>query len=244
MKTILLLIIVFITIVFAENDKKYQVRINIDDIENMPKDIQTAFFMEEGIKFLENLNSESEDEQNVLKALKTRTKKTNTDDYFKWKNDRNVKYIPKDKKKIMFGPTFNKKLDDLSDDVENIILGYKFNIPIGKLPENLNSIQFGYNFDQPINQLPKNLKIIQFGYKFNQLVDNLPDSVEKIGFGKKFNQKITKFPNNLKYIDFGKEYNQIIDCQIPDSLTKVKLPKQYKYSIKKLEENNVEIEYY
>ncbi|KAN0025711.1 hypothetical protein ACTFIU_010305 [Dictyostelium citrinum] len=114
-------------------------------------------------------------------------------------------------------PLSNKNTPFFSNLTE-LDFNYYFNQKIGEniLPNSLKKLKLSTFYNQPFDEyvLPDNLKIIVFGCSFNQPLNNLPQSIEEIKF----------YPNST----FKKEINS---NQLPQSLKKLSLPRNYSISL-------------
>jgi hypothetical protein len=96
---------------------------------------------------------------------------------------------------------YNQYLPNISNEIEKIIFDYfsQFNKKIDNLQQNITHLTFIINFNKKVDNLPKNLTHLSLSDNFNQEVKKLPKNLTHLSFGVNFNQEIKKLPKNLKY---------------------------------------------
>ena len=126
--------------------------------------------------------------------------------------------LPKNIKRLTFGPYFNQLIQNIPNSVTHLTFGICFNKPIENIPNSVTHLIFGCNFNQLIQNIPNLVTHLTFGHSFDQLIQNIPNSVTHLTFGFRFNQLIQNIPNSVTHLTFGYRFNQPIQ-NIPDSLT-------------------------
>jgi hypothetical protein len=212
--------------------------------------IQTYIFIKDNLSF-DNCNFDDikfvnkivfGDEFNLQTDLRKFTKLNEIT--FGKKFNKKLNQLPDQLKKISLGNGFNNKSVNLiPDSVEFLSFGNKFDKPISKYPTNLETLIFGKNFNQSLDNLPSSLINITFGCSFNQPINNLPEKLSSLFFDSStfsyFNQPINNLPNSLKKIVFSYNFNQSIDY-LPNSVEELVLGYDFNHSIDNLP-NSVKI---
>jgi hypothetical protein len=169
---------------------------------------------------------------------------------------------------IFFGKSFNNDISILPPNITTIIFHSEcnFNQEIKDFPCNLKKIVFGKNFSKPVDYLPASFEELEFvpDSLFDCDLSNLHPFLKKITLGNNFSKSINCLPANLEYLKISTLYNKEIkvlpnklkhlifydndndndfekNCFIYNSTYCKK--KNYKFEIKKLPQNLIEIKY-
>jgi hypothetical protein len=121
-----------------------------------------------------------------------------------------IKYIPPGIKKLKFGSSFNKKIE------QNVI------------PDTMEEMEFGYSYNYTISKYPSNLKVLIFGRNFSSNLTNLPSELMRLELGEKFQAKLTNLPKKLKIIKFNELGEFKDDLKLPENLEILCLSSNYK----------------
>ena len=156
---------------------------------------------------------------------------------------------------LTFGFHFNQPvkgaLDNLTQ-LQQLTFGYDFNQPVEGALDNLTQLQqltFGERFNQEL-EIPLNIKILKIYCNNKKIIDYLPNSIEELYLGEKFNLELNNlhpnasvsearmllcWPNSIKKISYdpGSNYNKELN-NLPKSLEKLYLPKNYNKEIKNI----------
>eukprot|EP00026_Physarum_polycephalum_P004761 Phypoly_transcript_04785.p1 GENE.Phypoly_transcript_04785~~Phypoly_transcript_04785.p1 ORF type:complete len:698 (+),score=146.62 Phypoly_transcript_04785:6-2099(+) len=136
--------------------------------------------------------------------------------------NRRVENLPENVTHLTFSNTFNKKVQHLPPNITCLTFGQEFNKSVNNLPPNITHLTFGNDFNHPVDNLPLAITHLFFGFDFNQPVNNLPPNISDLAFGHSFNQKVGKLPQKITVLSFGYSFNCPINC-LPSSLKILKL---------------------
>ncbi|KAN0034852.1 hypothetical protein ACTFIV_001385 [Dictyostelium citrinum] len=191
---------------FIQDNKQYikSLLIKINDIEkNAKKD--TIYEMGEKLNNLPN----------HIESIRLYQTNRITYDLSNLKFPSSLKYF---KVHYNFNQPLSNKNTSIFSNLTELDFNSYFNQKIGEniLPNSLKKLKLSTFYNQQFHEniLPDNLKIIIFGCSFNQPLNNLPPSIEEIKF----------HPNST----FKKEINS---NQLPQSLKKLSLPRNYSISL-------------
>lgn len=197
-----------------------------------------------------------------ISAFPPNLKELNTGDCFDQPIGTGELILPDSIENLVFGFSFNNKIEKYPANLKNLEFGKKFNQELINLPNELTNLYVGTDFDQSLDSLPNSLKLLSFmgpggavydkqldnlptglevlilSGRFNQTIDLLPANLKTLYLNILFNKPINNLPSNLKQIFFPKKskFNQSID-NIPDSVIEITLPEKYEIEIKKLPAN-------
>ena len=167
---------------------------------------------------------------------------------------------------IFFGKSFNNDISILPPNITTIIFHSEseFNQEIKDFPYNLKKIVFGKYFSKSLEYFPVSLEELEFEPEsiFDNDLSNLPPSVKKITLGTNFSKPINYLPTNLEYLKISTLYNEEIKVfpnklkhlifyenntnknysQTWNNTTEIEI-KYYKFEIKNLPHNLIEIKY-
>lgn len=144
-----------------------------------------------------------------------------------------IKRIINNKKKIKFGISFNKSLDNkLPHDITHLLLDYYFDKPVINLPFQLKYLGIFGVFNHPVNELPDSLEelVIESNY-FQQSLNHLPSKLKKLKIfcnshsisKPNYMPNLVKLPDELEELDLkGLFYENSLD-KLPSNLKKLKL---------------------
>jgi hypothetical protein len=142
----------------------------------------------------------------------------------------NLESIPSTVEELEFGDEFNQELKYLPKNLKKLIFGFNFKYPIGQnvLPDTIEHLVFRYNFNNRITRYPDNLKYLKFGRNYSQRLDNLPAKLIHLVINERFHEKIQNLPPSLRILEFDDlaEFNE--ELELPDSLEILILGKYFR----------------
>ena len=126
--------------------------------------------------------------------------------------NKKIDNLPQNLIGLFLGSNFNQKLDNLPKNLSNLSLSRHYNNKINKLPKNLLYLKFFGSFNNKIN-IPKNLKILHMPCHIN-LINNIPKHIEKIHIDfniiESYNKKVENLPFTLKEIVIKSIYEKYV----------------------------------
>ncbi len=123
-----------------------------------------------------------------------------------------------DKKKIIFGESFNLPIDNLPDFIEQIRLPFGYTHQLNNLPSGLIYLGlYSDSYEHQLNCLPENLKILCVGNNLKYQLDNLPNSLKVLHINGKYSHPLDNLPNNLEELKIN-EPDNISMNNLPDSI--------------------------
>ncbi len=140
-------------------------------------------------------------------------------DFSRCESNPDIKGIPLNIIKLLFGKYFNQPLTNLPNSIQEIDISrsQEFNYPLYNLPSNLSVLKLSINYSQKLDNLPESLKNLELGFEYNKPLENLPSGLTTLKTTGRFNQPLINLPNQLKNLELSDCYEQTIS-DLPLSL--------------------------
>ncbi|BCS82686.1 putative F-box and FNIP repeat-containing protein [Cotonvirus japonicus] len=148
--------------------------------------------------------------------------------------------IPKNVKRLKFGPFFNLPLNDcIHDGITHVKFGKMFNQPIiGQIPKSVVCLKLNDAYTHSIkHSIPQNIIYFKILCNFNFNTNDIPKTIKKLSLINYFSS-YGSIPNNITYLKLN-YYCEIKPDNIPYSVTHIKFGKYFQGSVGKAIPNSV-----